>query len=856
MRGVGLAAREGDPRCMTDLQEQAISVANRHIIERPRLTRLLDETAARVIMLVAPAGYGKTTLARQWLQPRNHAWLHATSAHADVAALAAGISSSLTAVLGEESRGVENWLKVTSNPADSLDALAAMQGEDLARWPKDAWLVLDEYEWLAESPACEEYVRLLVDESSMRLFITSRRKPGWATARRRIYGDFAVVDRGLLRMSDEEAHRVLSPANVAASREIVRAASGWPAVLGLAVAQSTADISGVVPSMLYEYLAEELFFRSSPSLQTALPMLALAPYVRSDVAQVISGSASTRLLEEAAAAGYFTEPHVQASFHPLLKDFLLAKIKPEDPEAIRVTRDLVNFYVREEAWDSAFHVLQNCPDKEGLTQLIETGQEPLLRRGRTATLADWVAAAARERINLPRIELLKAEIAAREGRAIHAERMALYVANLDGHALRFEALCLAGRAAHLNNREAAALTHFREAEGLATSEEDRQEARWGALVCANALHDKDELSRSLNEFLEYVPRSPDDVIRAANARLYASAVLGGFDSLLDDSLGVVDLALECDPLVSTSFLNALSRLLSLAGRYPEALETADRALAFAEDAGLSFVRPHGLVARAVALLGLGAYSGAADVLAEADKLATGIHDRHNIVDVKVVRAKLSLCRGDLDGAMAMTEEAPRGITSGLAAELGATQALACACAGQNSRSAELIRTLPNLSSLPDAAALVLAAQAVAAAKANDDASVVRFLREISEVGAVDALVIAQRASSALIDALSRADLPPELEAVLRTRANPGVRFRGPLDTLTPRQSDVLSLLRLGLTNREIASRLVIEEGTAKVHVGQIFRKLGVRSRTEAAILATRLAREDPEVGDLDLKPDR
>ena len=841
---------------MTELQEQAISVANRHIIERPRLTRLLDETTARVIMLVAPAGYGKTTLARQWMQQRRHAWLHGTAAYADVAALAAGISSSLASVLGEESRGIENWLKVTSNPADSLDALAALQGEDLARWPKEAWLVLDEYEWLAESPACEEYVRLLIDESSMRLFITSRRKPAWATARRRIYGDFAVLDRGLLRMSDEEAHRVLSPANVAASREIVRAASGWPAVLGLAVMQSTTDISGVVPNMLYDYLAEELFFRSSPGLRTALPMLALAPSVRPEVAQVVSGSASTRLLEEATAAGYFTEPHEQASFHPLLKDFLLAKVEPEDPAVIRVTRDLVNFYVREEAWDSAFHVLQNCPDKEGLTQLIETGQEPLLRRGRTATLADWVAAAASERMNSPRIELLKAEIAAREGRAVHAERMALYVANLDGHALRFEALCLAGRAAHLNNREAAALKHFREAEGLATSDEDLQEARWGALVCASALHDKDELSRSLGEFLEYVPRSPDDVIRAANAGLYASAVLGGVESVLDEGLGVIDLALECDPLVSTSFLNALSRLLSLAGRYAEALETADCALAFAEDAGLSFVRPHGLVARAVALLGLGAYAGAADVLAEADKLAVGIRDRHNIIDVKIVHAKLSLCRGDVDGAIEMTEEVPRGITSGLAAELGATQALACACAGQNSRSAELIQKLPKLSSLPDAAALVLATQAVAAANADDDALVVRYLREISDVGAVDALVIAQRASSALIEALTRADLQPELAALLKTRANPGVRFRGPLDTLTPRQSDVLSLLRLGLTNREIASRLVIEEGTAKVHVRQIFRKLGVRSRTEAAILATRLAREDSGAEDLDLKPDR
>src|SRR5262249_5168312 len=159
---------------------------------------------------------------------------------------------------------------------------------------------------------------------------------------------------------------------------------------------------------------------------------------------------------------------------------------------------------------------------------------------------------------------------------------------------------------------------------------------------------------SLNEFLEYVPRSPDGVIRAANARLYASAVLGGLDSVLDEGLDVIDLASECDPLVSTSFLNALSRLLSLVGRYEEALEVADRALTCADNAGLSFVRPHGLLARAVALLGLGAYSGAQDALADTKRLATEIRDRHNIVDVNVVRAKLSLCRGEIDDALRMT----------------------------------------------------------------------------------------------------------------------------------------------------------------------------------------------------------
>src|SRR5690242_19262564 len=145
------------PRGMTELREQAIAVANRHIIERPRLTRLLDETTARVIMLVAPAGYGKTTLARQWMKERTHAWLQGGAADADIAALATAVSRSLASVLGDENRAIANWLKVTSNPADSLEALAGLQRKDFAQWPAAAWLVLDEYEWLVESPACEEY---------------------------------------------------------------------------------------------------------------------------------------------------------------------------------------------------------------------------------------------------------------------------------------------------------------------------------------------------------------------------------------------------------------------------------------------------------------------------------------------------------------------------------------------------------------------------------------------------------------------------------------------------------------------------------------------------------------------------
>src|SRR5262245_25068229 len=54
------------------------------------------------------------------------------------------------------------------------------------------------------------------------------------------------------------------------------------------------------------------------------------------------------------------------------------------------------------------------------------------------------------------------------------------------------------------------------------------------------------------------------------------------------------------------------------------------------------------------------------------------------------------------------------------------------------------------------------------------------------------------------------------------------------DILTPREWEVLELLRLDLTNEEIAEKLGISFGTAKYHVGEILSKLDVESREEAA----------------------
>ena len=64
-----------------------------------------------------------------------------------------------------------------------------------------------------------------------------------------------------------------------------------------------------------------------------------------------------------------------------------------------------------------------------------------------------------------------------------------------------------------------------------------------------------------------------------------------------------------------------------------------------------------------------------------------------------------------------------------------------------------------------------------------------------------------------------------------------------LSTLTPQQFRVASMLVEGLLNKQIAYELDVKEATIKAHMTEIFRKLGVNSRTRAVLALTTLAVE-------------
>jgi DNA-binding NarL/FixJ family response regulator len=82
--------------------------------------------------------------------------------------------------------------------------------------------------------------------------------------------------------------------------------------------------------------------------------------------------------------------------------------------------------------------------------------------------------------------------------------------------------------------------------------------------------------------------------------------------------------------------------------------------------------------------------------------------------------------------------------------------------------------------------------------------------------------------------------PAEMASANLDSTRLAMEARANVEMLTQRQMGVLALIGQGMSNRDIADRLNISEGTVKVHVGAILKTLGVSNRTQAALLATEL----------------
>jgi len=825
----------------------------RRVIQRPRLLALLDESKARIKTLVAPAGYGKTTLAEQWIQAegRRGAWFTARRSSTDVAALALGIARASTDLVNDCDERLREHLRALSGSTAKVDVLAEILGEDLADWPSDGWLVIDDYQEIAAAEEAEGFVGALVAATPVQLLIGSRQRPSWVTARRILYDEVLELSQTTLAMDANEASQVLAGRNPPSASGLVAIANGWPAVIGLAgVSNAELEESEQLPESLYRFFAEEVFASLDAEVKAGLATLSVAPVLDRELATALLGPDSAEIVCAGALdVGILVERGGLLELHPPARSFLedrcaqLGFVPGSDSVAISV-----DHYRGRRDWDAAFDVIARNRLGAELEELVVEALDEMLSGARLQTIEAWCELGASLGLQAPEFSLARAEVALRHGRLSEAQVHAEVAAKGDSE-LKFRALYVGGRAAHIASREEEALELYRRAEAAASTHVASRDALWGQLMCAIEL-ELPETTANLHALVAGVSRTdPRGVVQSVTYGMSYGTRFGRVD--LTDTQTAYDLLPAVDdPLVVSSFQAVYAWVLELTARYDSSIQVAEELLDTTARYRLDFAVPYALSTAAAAYAGLRRWQEARERAAEALALSRKIRDVASEQHAFSVYLRVLAQQRQQHEALELEMPSLRNALPAAHAEVLLCRALVLASAGrvEEARGIADDAQISSRAILPTVlAAAVGAVSAVNQCEPDAIARILTLEEAAFSTGAVDLLVTAYRSTPALLPLLLRASrersrlgqlLKQAGDADLAVAAGqPIANDQDPAARLTVREREVYRLLGQGLTNLQIAQLLFISEGTVKVHVHHIYDKVGMRSRTAVAVRA-------------------
>jgi LuxR family maltose regulon positive regulatory protein len=307
------------------------------LVRRGRLLALLDAGRERKLTLLsAPAGFGKTTLVRQWLQhiadsndphrpPPRIAWLALDGSDNDPLRFWRYVISACRAFglqVGAQSLAL---LEAPITIKSPLDMLLTVFLNELAQIARESILVLEDYH-LITAPQIHEAVGLLLDHlpPQLHLIIISRTRPPLPLARLAAAGELAEIEAPELRFSDAETATFLDQATALSlqPREIALVESrleGWAAGLRLLTlaleGRDTDDIGPILAHVMAgrrgigEYFVAEVLQHQPEPLQLFLLQTSfLARLTASLCDSVTARSDSRAMLEALEQANLFIEP--------------------------------------------------------------------------------------------------------------------------------------------------------------------------------------------------------------------------------------------------------------------------------------------------------------------------------------------------------------------------------------------------------------------------------------------------------------------------------------------------------------------------------------------------------------------
>jgi LuxR family maltose regulon positive regulatory protein len=851
-----------EQRPMVEHEGSPVPPLNRRHLRRSRLTRMLEQSAAQSLLLIAPAGYGKTSLACEWLEGREDvAWFRCTPASADMAALSVGIAVAMTHLVPYAGKRLRERLLVGEAPEYAAKPMAELLAAELAAWPENGLLVIDDYHLLLDSAPAQEFMDwLLTLAPQLRVLVTARQRPPWASARRFLQAEVWELTGRDLAMTADEARELLDGCPPDTIDQIVAQANGWPALIGLAAVASLTDVPQEhISERLYRYFAEEVYRLQRPEVGRFMLVTSVPSAVSPALARDILGAADAETLVEELLDQGLLQPigATESTFHPLLRGFLRRKLELDAPQQFAALAETVAADAREHRrWEEAIDLCLHRKQLALAAEIVAEASHDLLPAGQIEALEAWLEACGSAASSPPGL-LVRSEILFRHGKIPEAHGVALDLARRLDESSEYlsRAWCLAGQTASFLSEPDLSLSLHVTAAQTAASPTERSLALWGSFL-ASIETESDATAELLTQFETAAPDSTATRLRIANGRALLDRLGGSLEGTWFHLRSLLPLVDYCDdPKATSSFIAYASYVATLTGEYTKAERLARRAHEICSQSPLNFALGNCLAYVGYAQTGRRDLPGARSTVRQIRQAFALTEDPELLAIIAIISARIAICRGDIKGALTELEPATR-LTSIRATEgeIHAFMALLLACIGEVDRAREHSAHARESSRCPETSHLshyaLLAANAHHESLLPDSVDGVAQAFEASvAAGVSDTFVTAYRACPALMTMCASAPLLHDQLSTLCGHAGDlplarraGLEFRGvqmpdTLGVLTPREREVLALVAEGLSNVDISQQLVISVATTKVHVRHVISKLGARSRLHAALMA-------------------
>ena len=871
-----------------------------NVIERRRVLEGLRRAEPRRLTVIhAPAGYGKTTLAVQWLAILQDAgaqvaWLGLHGDDVDPHWFLAHLLEAVRRALPAADESIDDLAALIEQNAEdvqgyTLSTLLEVVGDHEGR----VVLAFDDWHLVDEAAARRALVHLVdFAPPNLSIVLTSRRRPQLPLSRMRVRGHLVEIDADALRFDLDETREFLVELNGLrldgdAVAQLSAGTDGWVAALQLASLslRDSADPAALISGFsgrhhsVGEYLAENVLDALPADLLEFLLTTSVCDRLCGELAGVLATRRDGQaMLEELESRDLFLRPldseREWFRYHHLFADYLRRRLDRDHPDRVADLHSRASAWFAEQGLvpEAVAHALVGG-DVRQATDLVERNAMPLVEHSRMVSLLGLLgrlpATAADDRPGL---------------------LMAVAWAN-----------CL------LQRTEAAqsSLDALRPALPAAADHEEMRSEADVVQACIDIYGDRTDRAEELVERSLHSSRSyrPWVVAVSANIQTFCDIHAMRFDRARERQrwaipfhertrgpfagvygrcfAGVAALSQLDVPAAREQLEGAVVLARDSAGRRSHAAQLAGALLG-----ELHYVR--GEVGEAERLLDesgeLGSESGVVDfmiasfVLSARIKAARGatdesaellvegarVADRLRLTRLRAAvgaeRVVQMLARGRTREAHRVARDLPEGSSRhdgiGVRIDQLRTSALAAvhSAEGEHDRAVALVEDLVaeatehgqlrvatelsiQLAGVQQRAARCLSAERTLAAVLTRvvSAGVPQLVYE----GGPDVRVVLARIVGRLREGDADESLPPveELDALLANAAQP--ISRASVGDLNGRELEVVRMLDVGCSNQQIARALGVTVNTVKWHLKNVFGKLDVVNRTEAVSVARR-----------------